>query len=90
MHNPLPPGDPGYDPKVAETYARPTFKPRALLVGLVVGAIILALEYFGARDLDGTADMRGAALAAMWWVLVGLAVDAVLYAIAKKRAIGRD
>lgn len=79
---------------IEERYAvrttAPRFKLRATLVALCVAAAILALEYFGARDLDGTADMKGAALAAMWWVLVGVAIDAVLYAIAKKRAIGRD
>lgn len=79
------------DDPVEYRYAQPArFRPRALAAALVAGAIILALEYFGARDTGSTADLGGALFMAGWVLAVGVAIDVVLWIIAKKRAIPRD
>lgn len=72
------------DPSSPPLGGPPRFRARAVLLGLALGLIAVALEYFGSADLDpGGRDLSGALWFAFWAVLVGLVTDVVLWQIRK-------
>lgn len=68
------------------TLSGPGFRPRLVLVGLLLGAGCVAMEYYGARDLDSTADMPGAWFIAGCFVVVALICDVVVWQIDKRKS----